>query len=436
MKQVHIITYGCQMNEHDSEQIAGILQTVGYSTTQDPEQADIILLNTCSIREKAEHKLYSRLGKLRSLKERYPELIIGVCGCVAQQEGEHIFQQVPYVDLVLGTKAIPKLPALLQTLDYRPRVIDLAEYIWEDESEYIFRECHFKAYITIIRGCNNFCSYCVVPYTRGREESRPAAAIVREVSHLVRDGVLEITLLGQNVSSYADPTNGVSSFPKLLEAVHKVEGLERIRFITAHPKDLSPELIDTMARLSKVCEHFHLPAQAGSDRVLTLMNRRYTREWYLSRVKLLREAIPNIAITTDIIVGFPGEEEADFQQTLSLLKEVRYDGIFAFNYSIRPNAKAAILPNHVPEEVKNKRLQRVLDLQKHINYEKNMMMVGKTVEVLPEEINPRFPDTLTGRTRTNHVVTFPGSSDLLGKFVSVEITEAHPFRLSGRMVTQ
>jgi len=422
------------MNEHDSEQMAGLLQAAGYSVTEEPEKADIVLLNTCSIRKKAEHKLYSQLGKLRQLKDQYPELIIGVCGCVAQQEGKKIFKQAPYVDLVLGTKAIPQLLSLIQSLEYRPRAIDISEYAWKDENKNIFRECRFKAYINIIRGCNNFCSYCVVPYTRGREESRPAAEILCEVRRLVEDGVLEITLLGQNVSSYADPTNGVSSFPKLLEAVHKVGGLERIRFITAHPKDLSDELIDIMAKLPKVCEHFHLPCQAGSNRVLKLMNRRYTREWYLSRINLLREAISGIAITTDIIVGFPGEREQDFQQTLSLLEDVRYDGIFAFNYSDRPNAKASTLPDHVPEDVKNDRLQRVLALQKDINFEKNTAMVGKTFEVLPETINPRFPDTLTGRTRTNHVVTFPGNADLLGKFVSVEITEAHPFRLSGHVV--
>jgi len=436
MKHVHIITYGCQMNEHDSEQIAGLLQAAGYAMTTEPERADLILLNTCSIRVKAEHKLYSQLGKLRLLKAKHPELIIGVCGCVAQQEGENIFEHLPYVDLVLGTKAIPRLPILLQALESSPRVIDISEHVWEDESQNIFRECHFKAYITIMRGCNNFCAYCVVPYTRGREESRPAAEIVDETRHLVQDGVLEITLLGQNVSSYADPTNGVSSFPKLLEAVHVVDGLQRLRFITAHPKDLSPELIDTMAKLSKVCEHFHLPCQAGSNRVLQLMNRRYTREWYLSRVKLLREAIPNIAITTDIIVGFPGEREEDFQQTLALLEEVRYDGIFAFNYSIRPNAKAGSLPDHVSGEVQNDRLQRVLALQKRIGFEKHTALVGKTFEVLPETMNPRFPGTLTGRTRTNHVVTFPGTPDLLGQFVAVEITAAHPFRLSGRVITK
>ena len=435
MKKAHIITYGCQMNEHDSEQIAGLLHAIGYSMTDEPEDATLILLNTCSIREKAEHKLYSRLGKLRPLKDKKPELVLGVCGCVAQQEAEHIFKRAPYVDLIMGTKAIPKLPALIQSLEYRPRVIDVSDVDWGDESQQLHRECRFKAFITIIRGCDNFCSYCVVPYTRGREESRPAEDILNESRRLVEDGTLEITLLGQNVSSYRDSQHGKSSFPKLLRSLNGIDGLERIRFITAHPKDLSDELINTMAELPKVCEHFHLPVQAGSNHVLKLMNRVYTREWYLDRVRCLRDAIPNIAITTDLIVGFPGEREEDFQQTLSILKEVRYDGIFAFKYSIRPNAKAGAFPDQVPEEVKSARLQQVFDLQKDINLEKNAKFIGNTFEVLPEVINPRFPDTLTGRTRTNHVVTFQGPPELLGKFVPVKIIEAHHFRLTGELVT-
>ena len=334
----------------------------------------------------------------------------------------------------MGTKAIPKLPLLLESLQYRSRVLDISDLEWEDESQNIFRECRFKAFITIIRGCDNFCSYCVVPYTRGREESRPAADILAEARHLVEDGTLEITLLGQNVSSYHDATHKASSFPNLLRALNDIEGLERIRFITAHPKDLSDELIHTMAELPKVCEHFHLPIQAGSNHILHVMNRKYSREWYLDRVRQLRAAIPEIAITTDIIVGFPGEREEDFQQTLSILEEVRYDGIFAFQYSIRPNAKAGTFPDQVTDDVKSRRLQQVLDLQKQINFEKNSTFVGKMVEVLPETIHPRFPETLTGRTRPNHVVTFRGDADLLGKLVQVQITEAHHFRLSGQLI--
>jgi tRNA-2-methylthio-N6-dimethylallyladenosine synthase len=433
MRNVHIITYGCQMNEHDSEQMAGLLRAAGYSMTEHPENADVVLLNTCSIREKAEHKLYSRLGKLRALKQKNPEMIIGVCGCVAQQEKDRIFTQVSYVDLVLGTKAISRLPLLLDSLEYRPKALDIKEYAWDNDVPPV-RECPFKAYITIMRGCDNFCAYCVVPYTRGREESRSSAEILHEARQLAEDGVVEVTLLGQNVSSYTDPTGEVASFPKLLEALHAVEGIKRLRFITAHPKDLSHELVATMAALPRVCEHFHLPCQAGSDNVLKLMNRCYTREWYLSRVEMLRNAMPRIAITTDIIVGFPGETEEDFQQTLSLLEEIRYDGIFAFKYSDRPNAKASTLPNHVPDEEKSERLQRVLHLQTQINYEKHTALVGEYVEVLPETVNPRFPDTLTGRTQTNHVITFPANANVLGQFVSVEITDAYPFRLAGKMI--
>lgn len=436
LKHAHIITYGCQMNAHDSEQMAGLLQAAGYALTAEPAQADVILLNTCSIRARAEHKLYSHLGTLRQFKVNHPGLIIGVCGCVAQQQGEAIFKQSPHVDLVLGTKAIPRLPALLQALETAPRVLDLGEYAWEEERPQMFRECRFKAFLTIMRGCNNFCAYCVVPYTRGREESRPAADIVDETRRLAQDGVLEITLLGQNVSSYADPAQRVAGFPELLAAVHAVEGLQRLRFVTAHPKDVSPALVEMMAKLPNVCEHFHLPCQAGADRVLQLMNRRYTREWYLSRVQLLRETLPQIALTTDIIVGFPGEREEDFQQTLTLLEEVRYDGIFAFEFSIRPNAQAGTFPEQVPEAVKNERLQRVIDLQNRIGLEKNTTLIGKTLEVLPELINPRFPGTLTGYTRTNHLVIFPGTADLFGQFVPVEITAARPFRLSGRMAAK
>ena len=436
MKNFHIITYGCQMNVHDSEQMAGLLQTIGYSRSASPEDADVILLNTCSIREKAAHKLYSRLGKLRPLKDKNPGLLIGVCGCVAQQEGEQIFAQVPSVDFVLGTKAIPRLPHILEALEVRPRVIDVGEYVWEREDDNIVRECRFKAYITIMRGCDNFCAYCVVPYTRGREESRPSAEIVSEARHLADDGVLEVTLLGQNVSSYADPSGAAPAFPDLLKAVHAVEGLRRLRFITAHPKDVSPELAEMMARLPNVCRHFHLPCQAGADHVLELMNRRYTRQWYLSRVELLRRAMPDIAITTDIIVGFPGETDVDFQQTLTLLEEVRYDSIFAFQYSDRPNAKATGLPDHVSDAVKSERLQQVLELQRRLSLEKHSTMIGRTLEVLPESINPRFPDTLTGRTRGNHVVTLQAPETFLGTLVSVKITEAFPYRLSGEIVEE
>ncbi len=435
MKKVHIVTHGCQMNEHDSEQIAGLLGTIGYVKTDAPEEADMILINTCSIREKASHKLFSQLGQLRPLKEQNPNLVLGVCGCVAQQEAKKIFKRVPYVDLVLGTKAIPKLPMLVQNLESRPRVLDVSEAEWGDESEYdALREHTFNAFITIIRGCDNYCSYCVVPYTRGREDSRPSADILKEARKLVADGVMEITLLGQNVSSYRDGDAGKSSFPRLLRALNEVEGLKRIRFLTAHPKDLTEELAAAMAELPKVCEHFHLPVQSGSSRILHLMNRKYDRAWYLDRVALLRKAIPNIAITTDIIVGFPGERDEDFQETLSLLEEVGYDAIFGFEYSTRPNAKSGNLPDQIAKEVKAERLQQLFDLQRGIGLNIHTKMLGKTFELLVESANPRFPGTLTGRTRHNHAVTFTGSETLVGTFVSAKITEAHPYRLAGELV--
>jgi len=435
MKKVHIMTFGCQMNEHDTEQIAGLLSTIGYARTDTPEEADMILLNTCSIREKAEHKLYSQLGHLRPLKEQKPEMVLGVCGCVAQQEAAKIFKRVPYVDLVLGTKAIPKLPMLVQNLETRPRVLDVSDAAWSDESDYTtMREHKFNAFITIIRGCDNYCSYCVVPYTRGREESRPSADILKEARALAADGVIEITLLGQNVSSYRDGDYGKSSFPHLLRMLNDVDGLKRIRFITAHPKDLSDELIETMAELPNVCEHFHLPVQSGSSHVLRLMNRKYDRDWYLNRIAALRRAMPDIAITTDLIVGFPGEREQDFQETLSLLREVRYDAIFGFEYSNRPNAKSGDFPDQLAKEIKVERLQQVFEVQRGISLEIHARMVGKTYEVLIESANPRFPGTLTGRTRHNHAVTFSGSDDLVGSMAFANVIEAHPYRLAGELI--
>lgn len=435
MKKVHIMTFGCQMNEHDTEQIAGLLSAIGYVRTDAPEEADMILLNTCSIREKAEHKLYSQLGHLRPLKEQNPSMVLGVCGCVAQQEAAKIFKRVPFVDLVLGTKAIPKLPMLVQNLESRPRVLDVSDAAWSDESDYTtMRERKFNAFITIIRGCDNYCAYCVVPYTRGREESRPSADILKEARALAADGVIEITLLGQNVSSYRDADYGKSSFPHLLRLLNDVDGLKRIRFITAHPKDLTDELIETMAELPNVCEHFHLPVQSGSSHVLRLMNRKYDRDWYLNRIAALRRAMPDIAITTDLIVGFPGEREEDFQETLSLLREVRYDAIFGFEYSNRPNAKSGNFPDQVAKELKVERLQQVFEVQRGISLEIHAGMVGKIYEVLIESANPRFPGTLTGRTRHNHAVTFSGSEHLVGSMAFANITEAHPYRLAGELI--
>ncbi len=447
-KRLHIITYGCQMNVHDSEKIAGLLQPE-YELTQNLEEADFILLNTCSVREKAEHKLYSKLGQLKSLKARNPDLIIGVCGCVAQQEGENILKRAFHVDLVFGTNTIPKLPQLLEELQHsrkdsgRPaRVVDLSNMDWQEPEANVVRENRFKAYITIMRGCDKFCTFCVVPFTRGREESRPSKDILREAQLLADRGVIEIMLLGQNVTSYGkrvishgERIRDDLSFPELLAALNEVKGLQRIRYTTPHPRDLSQELIAAIRDLPKVCEHIHLPVQAGSSKVLKDMNRKYTKEQYLEKIQQLKQEVPNISITTDIIVGFPGETEEDFQDTLDVMEKVQYDGCFAFKYSDRPYTKSPELPNPVPEEVKEARLQRVLDLQRKISLEKNKSLLGQIQEVLVDELNSKFPGKVTGRTRTNHIVTLPGGPELLGRLVNVEITEAYPYRLAGRLIS-
>lgn len=446
-KRLHILTYGCQMNVHDSERIAGLLQPE-YELTQDLEEADFILLNTCSVREKAEHKLYSKLGQLKQLKVQNPDLIIGVCGCVAQQEGENILKKSSYVDLVFGTNTIPKLPELLETLkqdrktqEHPARIVDLSKMDWQEPDANVVRESSFKAFITIMRGCDKFCTFCVVPFTRGQEESRPSADILKEARGLVAGGVIEIMLLGQNVTSYGkrvishgERIRGDISFPELLAQLNDLEGLQRIRYTTPHPRDLSDALIAAIRDLPKVCEHIHLPVQAGSSRVLKAMNRKYTKEQYLEKIRRLKAEVPQISITTDIIVGFPGETEEDFQDTLEVMETVQYAGCFAFKYSDRPNTKSPELPNPIPEEIKDQRLQRVLDLQRKLSFEKNKTFLGKVVEVLVDEINPKFPGTVTGRTRTNHIVSLPGGPEWLGRLVNAEIVEAHPLRLAGRLV--
>jgi len=435
------------MNVHDSERIAGLLHP-DYQLTENPEEADFILLNTCSIREKAEHKLYSKLGQLKHLKAQNPDLILGVCGCVAQQEGENILKRSFSVDLVFGTNTLPKLPQLLEAVEQgrknlgRPvRVVDLSVMDWQEPEANVVRENPFKAYITIMRGCDKFCTFCVVPFTRGREESRPSADILKEARGLAARGVVEVTLLGQNVTSYGkrilshgERIREDITFPELLTRLNEVEGLQRIRYTTPHPRDLSEALIAAIRDLPKVCEHIHLPVQAGSSRVLKAMNRRYTKEQYLEKIDRLKREVPEVSITTDIIVGFPGETEEDFQDTLEVMEAVQYAGCFAFKYSNRPHTKSPELPGQIPEEVKEERLQRVLNLQKKLSFEKNKTFVGKVVEVLVDEINPKFPGTVTGRTRTNHIVSLPGGPEWLGRLVNVEITEAYPLRLAGRPV--
>jgi len=432
-KKIYIYTYGCQMNFHDSERIAGVLGTEGYQLTDRPEKADLIIFNTCSIREKAEQKFYSDLGRLRKLRKRNPGLKIAVGGCIARQEGERIFKRAPYVNLVFGPQGLADLPELIR-LDKNADLEDRPSYARAKIPTY--RSDKVRAWVSIMYGCNNFCSYCVVPYTRGREISRPWKDIYREVEELALNGYKEVTLLGQNVNSYDSPQIDPGSeekvdFPELLYRIHEIDGIERIRFITSHPKDLSWRLIEAMRDLPKMCEHIHLPLQSGSDRVLKLMNRGYTYRDYKEKVDLLRGQIPGIAITTDIITGFPGEEEDDFERTLDALYEIRYDGIFAFKYSRRPNTSALRLPDHLPEEVKAKRLKKVLEVQDGITLGKNRELVGNKVEVLVEGKSKTDIDRMTGRTRTNKIVNFNCPIDLTGKLLIVKIIEARHHSLYG-----
>jgi tRNA-2-methylthio-N6-dimethylallyladenosine synthase len=420
------------MNVHDSEKIAGILSESGYMETDNIRDADVIVINTCNIRQKAEQKFYSDLGRLKRMKQHRPDLRIAVAGCIAQQKGEELFKRFPYVDYIFGPDNIDKLR---EWIDTRAQAIAL-----EENPEYHLNELpvkrvgQVKAWVSIMYGCDNFCAYCVVPYTRGRERSRPGRDIYREVKGLAEKGYREVTLLGQNVNSYGKNLNENLDFPDLLKVLHEIEGIERIRFVTSHPKDLSDKLIEYMRDLPKVCEHIHLPIQAGSDRVLRLMNRGYTYGHYKEKVDKLRKAIPGIAITTDVIVGFPGETEEDFRCTVKALKEIGFDGIFAFKYSERPGTKAVELPDHVDEETKSQRLTEILALQEEITYRKNKGLEGEVVEVLVEGRSETDPEKMTGRTRTNKIVNFYGDEEDTGRLVDIKIIEAKQHSLYGEKV--
>jgi tRNA-2-methylthio-N6-dimethylallyladenosine synthase len=418
-----IETFGCQMNEHDSERIAGILAERGYIAASEPENADLVLINTCSVREKADQKAFSFLGRLQELKIKNPTLKIALCGCTAQLLGNKIVRRAPYVDLIFGTQNIDRLGALLEEMDKHPRrLVEIVPDKAKPSSSGIGIRTHpYKAWVTIMEGCDNFCSYCVVPYARGREKSREAEEIVAEVTELARQGVREVTLLGQNVNSYGKNLGNGANFPDLLSRINAVEGLERIRFVTSHPKDFSPDVIGAMRDLRKVCEHIHLPVQAGSDRILAAMNRNYVAADYLEKVHLLREAIPDVSLSTDIIVGFPGETEEDFQATLELVEAVGYDSLFSFIFSPRPGIKADDLG-------------RLLQLQEKIEKRKQTDEVGKIYEVLVEGTSKSNDNRISGRTRTNKLVHFQGSDKLVGQLVSVKITQALAHSLLGELI--
>jgi len=439
MKRLYLQTYGCQMNQYDSDRIARLMRQQGYAATDSPEDADLIILNTCSVRDKAEQKVYSALGRWRELKERNPALVIGVGGCVAQQEGETLFRRAPYLDLVFGTQNIHKLPAMVEEASAaREPQVELAfyrepSYMEDADAEPVVHGA--KAYVTIMQGCNKVCSFCIVPYVRGRELSRPSAAIVREVESLAARGVKEIMLLGQNVNSYGKTASGELSFPELLARIDGIKGIERVRFTTSHPEDLSPGLIEAYERLEKLCEHLHLPVQSGSDGVLKRMRRGYTRQEYMGRISRLRERRPDVALSTDIIVGFPGESDAEFADTLEILREVEYDDIYAFGYSPRPHTAAnKLFTDDIAEEVKRARLDKVLRLQAEISRRKNLARVGNVEEVLVDGIAKMGRGQMTGRTRANRIVNFSGPEDLSGKLVDVRISGAGANSLTGELI--
>ncbi len=434
-KHLFIQTIGCQMNVYDSRQIEHLMRQSGYLPVDTADRADLIIVNTCAIRDKAEQKLYSLLGRLAPIKQRHPDTILAVGGCVAQQEGNTLLARVPYLDLVFGTHTLNRIPTLVaRVASTKARIVDVGIHPVDDDDLLSGStpgiEKEISRFVTIMRGCDNFCTYCVVPYVRGRETSRAPDRIIAEIEAWVPDGVKEVTLLGQNVNSYGNK-EGLISFPELLARVNDIEGISRIRFTTSHPKDLSDALIEAFVNLEKLCPHIHLPVQSGSDAVLNRMNRRYTRKRFTDRVSRLRNRCPDIALTSDIIVGFPGETESDYQLTLDLIDEIRFDGLFAFKYSDRPNAKATGYTDKVPEKEKARRLQVLLDRQQEITLEKNRTLEGTEQVVLVEGVSRKSDKSdiqWTGRTLNNKIVNFTvpepfarSGRDLIGRQVNVAI---------------
>ena len=431
----YIETFGCQMNEHDSEKVCGVLLRRGYRQVASPDEASLVFYNTCSIREKAAHKVFSRLGEFNPKNNagRDSGKVIGVLGCVAQQEGEEIFERAPWVSLVCGSASYRKLPLLLARLEAGERRVSGLETDTDEtfETELTRRDHPFRAYLTIIEGCDKACSYCIVPYTRGPERSRASDSILREVRELAGVGYTEIQLLGQTVNSYRDPSSRHLTFSELLLAVAEIPGIRRVRFMTSHPRDLSGDIVDAIDASAALCDHVHLPVQAGSTRVLRAMQRTYTREEYLEKIGLIRRARRPISITSDVIVGFPGETERDFEETLSLLDVAQFDGTFSFQYSPRPHTAAALMADPVPESEKRRRLQAVQERQRGIQVQRNQRLLGEVFEVLVEGASRRETQW-TGRTSSNRVLNFTSSrADLLGEYVRVRVTGAGPNSLTG-----
>ncbi len=443
-KNYHIITFGCQMNEHDSEHIAGMLEEQGYERCLEKKEADLVIINTCSVRENADKRFFGTLGQLKKSKESNPNFIVAVCGCMMQQQ--HVVDKIkktyPWVDLVFGTHNIHEFPRLLtNVVREKEKIID----VWNTEGDIVEglpakRLYNFKSYVNIAYGCNNFCTYCIVPYTRGRERSRVPSDIINEIKDLVKNGVKEVTLLGQNVNSYGRHCNFRETFSDhvdfadLLMEIDRTTGIERLKFMTSHPKDLSDKLIMTYKNAKSLCNSIHLPVQSGSNEILRRMNRKYTREEYLILIKKLRSISPDISITTDIIVGFPGETEEDFMQTMELVEEVRFDSAFTFLYSIRKGTPAAEYENQVPEDVKHERFNRLVDRMNRITAEINAGYVGKVQDVLVEGKSKKNGNAQTGRTDSGKIVNFNAGRDLTGEIVQVRITGANTFSLTGEIL--
>ncbi len=438
-RKYFIETYGCQMNEHDSEKLSAMLLQMGFEAGMLRDKADIIIFNTCCIRENAELKVYGNLGHMKSLKRKNPDLIIAVCGCMMQQA--HIVDEIKnkykHVDLVFGTHNVHNFPKLLMDVLKTPK--NLIVEVWENEGKIIEgmpvdRKYITKAFVNIMYGCNNFCTYCVVPYVRGRERSRSVEAIVSEIETLVSRGTKEVTLLGQNVNSYGKTLEEKTDFADLLRRINDIDGLKRLRFMTSHPKDISKKLIDTMAECDKVCNQLHLPVQSGSNPVLKAMNRHYNVERYMEMINYAKSKIPNLAISTDLIIGFPSETEEDVEKTIELIKEVDYTTAFTFIYSVRKGTPAAEFDNQIPEDIKHKRFERVLKVLNDGIGIKMQSYMGKTLEVLVDDVNFKDDSVLTGRSTENITVNFKGDKSLIGEIVKVKITKPKQFSLYGEYI--
>jgi len=436
MAKLHVITYGCQMNEYDSERVVGLLREQRYELTENAADADLILVNTCAIREKAEDKVFSKLGELRALKRERPDLVLGVMGCMAQLQQGTVQKRAPYVDLVFGSPAVARVGELVERVrrERRP-LMDIAEAPLVKITARPPSASQVKAYVTVMEGCEKHCTFCVVPRTRGRERSHPPEAIVAEVRGLVAAGCREVTLLGQTVNAYGRDLTPPTDLAELFRRVNDVEGLARIRFTTSNPYNLTPKLIAAMRDVPKVCEWFHLPLQSGSDRVLARMNRGYTRAEYLDLIAALRDAVPELALSTDLIVGFPGETEAEFEATLEMVERVQYDNVFAFRYSRRPGTPAAEMADQIAEDEKARRNARLLAVVERVTTARSARLAGQVVEVLVEGASRRNRGELSGRTRCNRVVNFEGGAAAVGDVVAARVTDVMPHSLRATLTT-